>query len=374
VPSVSYTLLIDGSPAPPEVLATVLHLEVEDHAEMADMLRMRVLIGVRESAAGWALLDDELFSRLTNLRVLVNVGSGPVDPLIDAYVVETRSELSNTPGKSYLDIVAMDPTVLLSLDEKVRAWPNMSDSEVATTIFGEHGLEADVEATTVSYDEDSTTTMQRGTDMRLLTQLARRNGFEVFVEMDAASRRLIGHFHKPRVDSTPQGVLSVNLGEATNVNTFQARFDMMRPAQAQARSLDIESREGQEGQADSSSLKRLGKGATVDPDRPRRVLVSQTGLSQAGELQAYSQALVDQSSFAILAEGELSTAAYGSLLRAKRLVSVRGAGSQFSGTYYVKRVLHQFTGDGHLQKFSLRRNATGLAGQESFTEDRALPE
>jgi phage protein D len=367
VPSVSYTLLLNGSPAPPEVLATIQHLQVEDHAEMADMLRMRMLIGVRESASGWTLLDDELFARLTNLRVLVNIGAEHAEPLIDAYVIDTRTEFSNTPGKSYLDVIAMDPTVLLSLDEKVRAWPNMTDSDIASTIFGEYSFDEDVETTTVSYDEDNVTTMQRGTDMRLLTQLAKRNGFEVFVELDQASGRLKGHFHKPR-----QGVLSVNLGEATNVNVFQARFDMLKPAQAQARSLDVSSQEDQQGEASESSLKNLGKGPTIDPNRPRRVLVSQTGLSDASELQTYSQALVDQTSFSILAEGELNTVAYGSLLKAKKLVSVRGAGRQFSGEYYVRRVLHQFTGDGHLQKFSLRRNATGLAGQESFTEDNAL--
>ncbi len=374
MPAVTYTLLLDGLPVPPDVLATIQMLQVEDDAEMADMLRMRVLIGVRDSASGWTLLDDELFSRLANLRVMVNIGAAHAEPLIDAYIIETRSEFSNTPGKSYLDVVAMDPTVLLSLDEKVRAWPNMTDGDIATTIFGEYGFDADVETTAISYDEDDVTTMQRGTDMRLLTQLAKRNGFEVFVELDQASGRRVGHFHKPRVDNTPQGVLSVNLGEATNVNAFKARFDMLRPATAQARSLDIGSKDGQDGQADSSALKALGKGPTIDPSRPRRVLVSQTGLSQAGELQAYSQALVDRSSFSILAEGELNTVAYGSLLKAKELVSVRGAGSQFSGTYYVQRVRHEFTGDGYVQKFSLKRNATGLAGQETFTEDNALPD
>lgn len=299
MPSVSYTMLLNGTPVPPDVLATIQQLQVEDHAEMADMLRMRVLIGVKESASGWSLLDDDLFARLTNVRVLVNIGVEHAEPLIDAYVIDTRTELSNTPGKSFLDVVAMDPTVLLSLDEKVRAWPNMTDSDIASTIFNENGFDEDVETTTVSYDEDNVTTMQRGTDMRLLTQLAKRNGFEVFVELDQASNRLKGHFHKPRVDNTPQGVLSVNLGEATNVNVFQARFDMLKPAQAQARSLDVGSQEDQKGEAQESSLKNLGKGSTIDPNRPRRVLVSQTGLSDASELQTYSQALVDRTSFSI---------------------------------------------------------------------------
>jgi len=82
VPSVSYTLLVNGTPVPPDVLATIQHLQVEDHAEMADMLRMRVLIGVRESASGWTLLDDELFARLTNLRLFVNIGTEHAAPCL----------------------------------------------------------------------------------------------------------------------------------------------------------------------------------------------------------------------------------------------------------------------------------------------------
>jgi hypothetical protein len=36
-------------------------------------------------------------------------------------------------------------------------------------------------------------------------------------------------------------------------------------------------------------------------------------------------------------------------------------------------VLHTFTGEGYTQRFSLRRNALGLTGQERFVEDNALP-
>jgi len=50
-------------------------------------------------------------------------------------------------------------------------------------------------------------------------------------------------------------------------------------------------------------------------------------------------------------------------------VLVRGAGKQFSGLYYVEKVLHVFTGDGYIQRFSLRRNALGLTKREDFSDD-----
>lgn len=89
-------------------------------------------------------------------------------------------------------------------------------------------------------------------------------------------------------------------------------------------------------------------------------------------MQTYAQAVVDRSAWAITADGELNTVAYGGLLRAKRPVNVRGAGRQFSGTYYVEKVLHTISGEGYTQRFTLRRNALGLVGRERFTEDEAL--
>jgi hypothetical protein len=68
----------------------------------------------------------------------------------------------------------------------------------------------------------------------------------------------------------------------------------------------------------------------------------------------------------------VSTAAYGAVIRAKRPILVRGVGQQLSGAYYVERVLHTIKSDGsYLQKFTLRRNALGLKGNEQFQSQPA---
>lgn len=371
--AVSYTLLIDGVAAASELLDQIQQIEVEDHAEMADMLRIRLAFGVRDNGSGWTILDDDLFNRLTNIQIQVVVGSGSAESLINAYVIETRSNFSNQPGQSLLSVVAMDPTVLMNLDEKVRPWPNMTDSDIASLIFGEYGFALEVEPTPLARQEIDHTPIQRGTDIQFLQQLARRNGYECYVESSSSTGAITGHFHKPRPEQPPQGVLSINMGEATNVNTFNARYDMLRPTTVQVAGLDIETQTNQPAQADNPSLVGLGSALAHSDDRPRRVLLSQLGLAQTSELQTYAQAVVDQSSWAITAEGELNTVAYGGILHAKRSVNVRGAGRQFSGTYYVEKVLHTISGDGYTQRFNLRRNALGLTKQERFVDDQALP-
>ncbi|MFC2077585.1 phage late control D family protein [Candidatus Bipolaricaulota bacterium] len=367
--NVAYQLLIDGSPAPPELIAAVQQIEVEDHADLADMMRLRFAFGVAEDGGWWTLVDEDLFLRLTEIRLVATVGSS-AETLMTGRVIRTSAAFSNRPGESVLDVVAMDPTVLMNLDEKVRPWPDMSDSEIATAILSEsaYGLAPVVEETKVHRMLADYQVMQRGTDIQFLRHLARRNGFECYVEVNPESGDPEGHFHAPDPDQKAQGVLSVNLGESTNVNTFEASYDMIRPGGATAAALDIETRSEQTASVGEAQLTQLGEHSPLGGKHPRTVLLSQTGLSETAELQAVAQATVDHLAWAIRAEGELNTVAYGGILRAKRPIQVRGAGLQFSGTYYVERVLHTLTADGYEQRFSLRRNALGIPRTETFVD------
>lgn len=366
MPAISYTLLIDGAPADGDVLEAIQQIEVEEHVQLASMLRLRLAVGVREDGSGWEVVDDGTFSRLTKVLLLATVGSGTPEPLIEAYVIETRLDASNQPGQSTLEVVAMDGTVLMNLEEKVRPWPNMADSDIASLVFGEYGLLPDVESTQPIRQELDLTTMQRGTDIQFLRHLARRNGYECYVEPNALTSLAEGHFHAPRLDQMPQGTLTVNMGAATNVSSLSVRFDTLKPAVAEIADLDIGSQANQSASISSLSQTELGSSSLLGGGQQRRILLGPTSLAETGELQTYAQAAVDRLAWAITAEGELDATAYNGILRAKHPILVRGLGQQFSGTYYVERVQHLITGDSYTQHFSLRRNAAGLQGTEPF--------
>ena len=373
--AVTYSLSIDGTPASQSLLGAIKTIEFEDHAEMADMLRLQVAVAVRDDARGWTVLDDNVFNRLANVKLDVTIGSGRSIPVANTYVIETDARLANDPSQSVLLVTAMDPTVLMHLEEKVKAWPNMTDSDVASAIFSDaaYGFTPVVESTNYTRQDTDQTLIQRGTDIQFLQDLAKLNGFECFVELNDASGMPEGHFHPPHLQDPPQGVLSVNMGSATNVNSFSARYDMLGPTTADAKTVDIDNASDQTGQAQTTSQTELGSDAAASADRPRKVLLSQLAMGKSGEVQKFAQAVVDKSSWAIVADGEVSTAAYGGVMRAKRPILVRGVGQQFSGTYYVERVLHTIKSDGtYVQRFTLRRNALGLKGGEPFQSQANL--
>ena len=104
--STSYTLTIGDFSASAGVLAAIKLIEVEDHAEMADMMRLRLALAVREDGDGWTVLDDSVFERLTKLRISVAVGTGRSMPLLEAYVVDVDTTFSGQPGTSELVVTA----------------------------------------------------------------------------------------------------------------------------------------------------------------------------------------------------------------------------------------------------------------------------
>jgi len=89
--------------------------------------------------------------------------------------------------------------------------------------------------------------------------------------------------------------------------------------------------------------------------------------SDSTELQVIAQAVRDEAGWFITATGEINSDAYQTVLRPHRLVLVKGAGKEYSGKYYVTRVVHELKGDGsYTQRFEARRNARDLDGSEQF--------
>jgi hypothetical protein len=58
----------------------------------------------------------------------------------------------------------------------------------------------------------------------------------------------------------------------------------------------------------------------------------------------------------VTAQGEVDVLRYGTVLRARRLVGVRGAGMAFDGLYFVQTVQHQIRRGSYTQRFTLVRN------------------
>jgi phage protein D len=371
MPDTSYSLRINGSPTDQDLLDAISLVEVLDDAVLASAFRLRIPIGLTGDG-DWTWLTDHRFQPLTNIAIAVQLGSAVDEQLMYGYITGQTVHFQEQPGMSTLEVTGMDATTLMNLDQKVVTWTNMADSDIATQIFSSYGFTPQVDSTQPSYNEDDVTIMQRGTDYSFLRRLARRNGFECFLETDATGTTT-GHFHVPTLSGEPQKTLALAFGEDTNVTALEARYDALRPATAEAHGLTLTDKADQSATSTSSSLQTLGATSALDllSTKPN-TLVARSGAYDQVELQTRAQAAVDASSWAVSMTGEVDATAYQAVIRSRRSILLRGAGTRYSGTYYVSRVTHSLTKERYTQRFELTRNALGLSGSEPFAAGAGL--
>lgn len=316
----------------------------------------------------------DIFRPMVPLSVRLGLGSFVPGTLVNGYVRHTRLEQGHEPGSAKLTVTALDATAtLMNHVEQPMLHPNMPDSVIAALIFGRYGMIPAVFPTPPSRTVLDTTTAQRKTDIRFLQELAGHHGYECYVQPDPLAGIDTGHFHPPLLTVPPQGVLSIDFGIATNLESFNASYDTLEPTTALAIALDTSTKAPLPALGALSVDPPLGLEPTLARILPLPPVRRPTSRRSAniGELLRQNLSIATRSSRAIRAEGTADGLRFGRILRPGLPVAVRGAGMQHSGHYYVTRVSHEITTDHYRQSFTAWRNAVGVTGAEMFLDPLA---
>jgi phage protein D len=346
----------------------LVSLEVELSDDLAAMFRFTVGL-VMQSDGTRPYLDDGSFPLWKPVAITAGLDDDS-EQLISGYITHIKPAFGLNPEEARLEIWGMDASVLMDREDKLKDWPNMKDSDIATEIFSSYSLKPQVTDTGVIHDEAISTVIQRETDIQFLKRLALRNGYECYVDGDS------GYFQPPQVSSTPQPVLAVQFGSNTNVNRFGLEVNALTPANVSMFQLDRLNKQVLDATADSSDDQALGANT---PDtylgtgmQPAVVYVGQTVTTGTPEMTALCQGLFERGSWFVTGEGEVAANLYGSVLKPRATVTIKGIGKTYSGVYYVTHVTHSFTPDGYKQHFRVKRNALMPTGDENWDSSSGL--
>jgi phage protein D len=387
----TYQISFGGKAVEEHFYGDVVSLTVEESTMAAGVFSLRLVSRMQEDSS-WGHLDDTkltLFNQVSIqigfmaaggiLGALENVFGGSGDSglhtVFNGYITAFKFHLGDDPRNSFVEIGGMDSSVLMGLEEKIATWPQMSDSDIAIQIVAGYGIAVQADSTGVTHQE---TIVQRATDLQFVRDLARRNGMEFYFETDD-SGSLMAYFHDPRLDAAPQPDLAVHFGVETNLKSFSVHMNGLRPLNVKTEQMDVEANSANSEQVSDVSLTKLGDKDASDlvsdtlsnlvtpKDQLAQTLVLGPPASDDSELKTIAQAVRDEAGWFINATGEINSDAYQAVLRPRRLVLVKGAGTAFSGKYYVVKVTHELKADGaYSQKFEARRNARGVDGTEKF--------
>jgi hypothetical protein len=161
--------------------------------------------------------------------------------------------------------------------------------------------------------------------------------------------------------SFPQPALSVNLGGDTNVDSLAFGYDALAPTTVLGAFEEKHTRAPLPVVTFASLRPPLAPLPALLVQQPflRSVFPPDSSPTDPAQAFARAQALTDASTDVVSAEGELDVTRYGSLLRPRRLVGVRGAGFLHDGFWFVRRVTTRIARGQFRQSFSLVREGLG---------------
>lgn len=352
MPGIAASIEINDEDAA-DLLLSLSEMEVEDDHRLAATFKIK--LGVSQLGDGsWSCLDDERLALWSKVSIKMTVAEEETE-LIKGYITHIKPNLHADESKCEVLIIGMDGSCLMSLEEKIKDWPNKTDSDIANEIFQDYSLDAQVDQVEVVHEEAVSTIIQRETDIRFLKRLARRNGFECFVKGDT------GYFRKPVFTDPPQPILAAHFGGESNLISFAAHLNGLRPATVQMQQIDAVAKEMLDANVEQSDQLQLGRdgalAVTIPNGNVSKMYVKQALATSQAEMQNLCTALLDEAEWFSEAHGEINSVAYGSALEARKLVPIRGVSEPFSGLYYVTNVKHVFTVNNYTQKFTARRNA-----------------
>ena len=249
--------------------------------------------------------------------------------------------------RSILAVRGYDFSHRLNHGTYIRTFQNSKDSEIVSTMAGEAGLTASVEATSTVYDH---VIQYNQTNMAFLRQLARRNNYKFYVDKDKKLQ-----FKKAA--TTVGSAITLTWGD--NLLGFFPRLSLTEQVtEVTVRGWDVKTKAAVVGTASTASyLQSIGeeqkggtayRSATTKDAKHYEVIHTTIDQTQANAL---AQAVLDElNSDYVEAEGLCIGDAQ---LLPGGTVKIEKVNTQFAGTYKVSTVRHIFSPEGFKTEFTI---------------------
>ncbi len=310
----------------------------------------------RKEDGQWMAADSGLFTRWAPIRVSADFQTH-TEEIFRGFITQPKPSYPNSGGETTLELAVQDEGAALDREQMRTIWGEaapMSDLDILTELISPLGLAPDGES---GQGQSSRSLSQDATPIVFLRERANANGYDLIF-----SEGLV-YFGPKRLEGEAQAPIMVYAGKASNCLSLEINDDGQRPDAV--RFDHAPQREGAETTTETVSpdVPALGQSPVADEGAslgtPSVWRVSKEGDETEEELRARAQALVNENSFRIRANGELNGSLYGHVLKVGRTVTIDGTGGRYGGLYFVDKVVHIFTPEDYQQQFELIRNATG---------------
>lgn len=351
-------------PAPLPLVEALQSVEVNSGRERTGF-QLQFTVG-KTSLIQTALLPAGFLDPMITRVVVIVTFRGLPQVICDGIVTRQEMSPSNEPGQSTLTLTGEDLSVLMDVVEMKLPYPALPDAAKIAVILSKYamfGIVPLVIPPLVSTVESPTSGFetQTGTDLSYIKGLAARCGYTFYVEPGPAPLTSIAYFGPDVRIPIPQPALSVNSDWATNVESLSFSLDGLSKKITVITILDPITKKIPIP-IPLPNIDVFKPPLGLRPTPPAKIRFADN-LANLPPDKAANRAfgLLREGADAITGNGSLSVSRYGSILRARLLVGVRGAGLAYDGMYYVESVTHNLKRGEYKQNFTLARD--GLVSQ-----------
>jgi hypothetical protein len=293
--------------------------------------------------------------------VIVATVNGVPDVLMDGVITQQQVRPGQDPAHSVLTITGVDLSQMMDLlpldGVPYPAMPVVARVALILAKYLAFGI-IPVVIPPILFDVPIPTDRiprQQGTDLQYLYQLADDVGYVFFVDPGPVPGTSTAYFGPDIKIGVPQPALNYNMDAATNADSISFNFN------ADGRKLPVVFIQNSITKVPIPipvpDISVLNPPLGLIPPLPLGI-EPLNDTSKLSPIEAALRALTraSQSSDAVTGNGSLDVLRYGRILKARKLVGVRGVGPAFDGLHYVKSVRHQIKRGEFKQDFTLTRN------------------
>ena len=346
-------------PVPQEVLDALTEVEVKSNTDEASGFRLTFTLSTRSPLHTLFLLSAGSMLPIMRVIIVATVG-GSSEVLMDGVITKQDVSPGADAGHATLTIDGVDLTAVMGkIDFDGFPFPMPPEGRVALIVakYAWLGIMPLV-IPTILMDIPipiERVPRQQGTDLDYIKKLAKEAGYVFYIDPGPEPGLNYAYWGPEIKVGFPQKALTFSPEIEANAESPKFAFD------TEAKTLPIVFVQNQMTRVPVPipvpDINPLSPPLGLVPPLPLRIEFK-NNTAKLTPVQAAATGLAEASrtSDAVSGSGTLDVLRYGRVLKARRLVGVRGVGTAFDGLYFVKSVTHKIKRGEYKQDFTLTRN------------------
>jgi hypothetical protein len=351
---------VQAVPVPQSVLDALVSVKVTSASGKPSGFELTFNLSTNSPLHTLFLLAGESAIPIMRVIIVVTVNGTP-EVLMDGVITNQQVSPSNDTGHSTLTLTGSDLSAVMDLiDLSGIPFPAMPPEARVALMLTKYIFLGVVPGVIPSVLIDIPIPIdripaQRGTDLAYINYLADMVGYTFYVDPGPEPGMSVAYWGPEIKFGAPQPALNINLDAYTNVERLSFRYD------AQAAELPILFIQNPQTKVPIPipipPITPLNPPLGAVPPIPMKIKpIHETAKYNPVQGALIGLAKASQSADVVSGTGSLDVLRYGHILKARKLVGVRGAGLAFDGLYYVKSVTHHLKRGEYKQDFELSRN------------------